>query len=158
MAVLLKEEGLHEKAQIYATDFNENVIKKAKEGIFSVENMKQYIRNYKKAGGEESFADYYTTKYDNVILDRSLKKRILFSDHNLVTDGVFGEMDMILCRNVLIYFNRELQNRVLRLFCNSLRDGGFLCLGSKETIMFSDCSCQFDAFVEKEKIYKKKVQ
>ncbi|MCP4695055.1 MAG: protein-glutamate O-methyltransferase CheR, partial [Desulfobacterales bacterium] len=128
MAILLKEEGLYENARIYATDFNEEVLLKAKEAIYPIDRLKDYTRNYKAAGGLESFADYYTARYDYVIMDRSLKKNILFSDHNLVTDGVFGEMDVIVCRNVLIYFNRELQNRVLTLFLDSLGERGFLCL------------------------------
>ncbi|MCP4689065.1 MAG: protein-glutamate O-methyltransferase CheR, partial [Desulfobacterales bacterium] len=108
------------------------------------------------AGGLESFADYYTARYDYVIMDRSLKKNILFSDHNLVTDGVFGEMDVIVCRNVLIYFNRELQNRVLTLFLDSLGERGFLCLGSKESIRLSKCTDHFEDLDKLEKIYRMK--
>ena len=156
MAILLQEEGLYEKTTIYATDFNENVIKKAKEGIYTAGNLKKYTYNYQKAGGQSSFADYYTAKYEYALINKSLKKNILFADHNLVTDGVFGEMDMIVSRNVLIYFNRDLQNRVIRLFRDSLRTDGFLCLGSKESIRFSEYADDFIDFVKKEKIYRKK--
>jgi chemotaxis protein methyltransferase CheR len=157
MAILLIEEELFERTQLYATDFNQVVIQKAKEATYPIESIKEYTANYQKAGGQSSFAEYYTAKYDSVILDQSLKKRIVFADHNLVTDGVFGEMNMIVCRNVLIYFNRELQNRVISLFYDSLCPGGFLCLGSKESLKFSDYAALFEPVVEKEKIYKKRV-
>jgi len=155
MAILLKEEGLYEKTQIYATDFNQDVLKKAKDGIYSIGNMKEYTRNYKKAGGLSSFADYYTARYDYAIMDNSLKENIVFADHNLATDEVFGEMNLIFCRNVLIYFTRELQDRVIRLFRDSLCEGGFLCLGSKESIRFSEHSGDFEDVALGEKIYRK---
>jgi len=157
MAILFKEEGLYEKTQIYATDLSQEAIKQAKEGVYSIDNIKQYTSNYQKAGGLASFADYYTARYDNAIMKGALKKKVVFSDHNLVTDGAFGEMDLILCRNVLIYFSRDLQNRVFRLFRDSLCGGGFLCLGSKESIRFSECSDDFEDVVTKEKIYRKKL-
>lgn len=156
MAILLREEGLYERAQIYATDFNQDVIKKAKDGIYPIGRMKAYTRNYKKAGGLSSFADYYTARYDHVIMENSLKENIVFADHNLATDMVFGEMNLILCRNVLIYFTRDLQNRVIGLFRDSLCDGGFLGLGSKESIRFSEYSSDFEDMVLGEKIYKKR--
>ncbi len=155
LAILLKEEGLYEKTRIYATDFNENALKKAKDGIYPIENMKEYTNNYKKSGGLCSFGDYYTAGHDHAIIERSLKSNIIFSDHNLTTDGVFGEIDMILCRNVLIYFNKKLQNKIFKLFHSSLGQGGFLCLGSKETIRLSECSTDFDDVMNREKIYKK---
>lgn len=157
VAIVLKEEGLYNRTQIYATDFNEKVIQKAKEGIYDIERLKMYTQNYQKAGGLASFADYYTARYEYVLMKKSLKKNITFSDHNLVTDGVFGEMNMILCRNVLIYFSRELQNRVFRLFKESLSNGGFLCVGTKESIRFSDISDDFEDVAKKEKIYRKKL-
>lgn len=156
MAILLKEEGLYEKARIYATDFNEEIIKKAKKGVYPIDRIKEHTSNYQKAGGRASFADYYTARYNFAVLDNSLKKNIVFADHNLVTDSVFGEMDVIMCRNVLIYFSRELQNRVFRLFRDSLCPGGFLCLGSKESVRFSEYSDDFEDFIKKEKIYMKK--
>ena len=155
MAILLREEGILDTSTIYATDVNEAVLAEAKKGVFPIDKMKDYTRNYKMAGGPASFADYYTARYDHTIVDRGLRKNIVFSDHNLVTDGVFGEMDLIICRNVLIYFNRELQDRVFGLFADSLRVGGFLCLGSKETMMFSKHAKHFESVVKKEKIYRR---
>jgi chemotaxis protein methyltransferase CheR len=157
MAIVLKEEGLYDRTQIYATDMNEVVLRQAREGIFSISHLKQYTTNYQKAGGQESFSDYYSAHYDHVVMDKSLKKRILFSDHNLATDGVFGEMNLIMCRNVLIYFDRDLQNRVFKLFRDSLCDGGYLCLGSKESIRLSTHSHVFNDIVKEEKIYQKKI-
>lgn len=156
MAILLKEEGLLEKTQIYATDFNALVLKRAKDGIYPINHIKEYTSNYQKAGGVNSFADYYTAQYDSVIVNSSLKERIVFADHNLVTDEVFGEMNVILCRNVLIYFTKKLQNRVVKLFLDSLTSAGFLCLGSKESLQFSEYTNQFKVFVAKEKIYQRK--
>ncbi|MDC7231903.1 MAG: protein-glutamate O-methyltransferase CheR [Spirochaetales bacterium] len=155
-AILLEEEGLLERVQIYATDFNEKILQKAKEGIYPVEEIRRYTENYQKAGGTESFSDYYTAHYDSAMIKKSLRNNILFSFHNLVTDGVFGEMNMVFCRNVLIYFNKDLQNRVLKLFHDSLIPGGFLCLGSKESLKFSDLEDRFEIISAKEKIYRKK--
>ncbi len=155
-AILMKEEGLYKTSLIYATDADDVVLGKAKSGVFAIDRMKDYTLNYRKAGGLASFADYYTARYDNAIMDNSLKKNIVFSNHNLVTDGVFGEMDMIICRNVFIYFNRDLQDRVFRLFSESLRPGGFLCLGTKETIRFSSFSDDFENVADHERIYRKK--
>ncbi len=155
MAILLKEEGLYDKTQIYATDMNEVVLKKAKDGIYDISRLKQYTANYQKAGGLESFSDYYIAHNEHVILDQSLKKNILFSEHNLATDGVFGEMNLIMCRNVLIYFNRELQNRVIQLFFDSLAPEGFLAIGSKESLLFSNNANDFKEIVKKEKIYQR---
>ena len=156
LAILLKEEGLYDRSQIYATDFNQVVLEKAKEGIYPVDHIKDYSINYQKAGGRGSLGDYYTAKYSSVILDRQLKERIVFADHNLVTDTVFGEMNMIVCRNVFIYFNKELQNRVIGLFMKSLRAGGFLCLGSKESLRFSKYSDAFETVGGKERIFRKR--
>jgi len=155
MAILLKEEGLYEKSRIYATDFDQAVLAKAKEGVYPIGSLKAYTRNYRDAGGLEPFADYYSARYEFVLLDRSLKENILFSDHNLVTDGVFGEMNLILCRNVLIYFRRELQDHVFELFRDSLCHNGILCLGAKETIRLSRHSEAFADLVKEEKIYRK---
>jgi chemotaxis protein methyltransferase CheR len=156
MAILLKEENLYEKSWIYATDFNEQVLKKAREGIYPIDMLKKYSYNYQRAGGTASLADYYTARYDFVIMENSLKRNIVFSDHNLVTDGVFAETDLILCRNVLIYFDAKLQNHVFKLFRDSLSEQGFLCLGSKETVKFSEYADDFEDTVGKEKIYRKK--
>lgn len=158
MAILLKEEGLLDKALIYATDVNEKVLKKAKEGIYPIDRIKEYTTNYQMSGGKASFADYYVAKYDAVIMDKSLKKNLVFSQHNLVTDGVFGEMHLIICRNVLIYFNKELQNSVISLFDESLIRKGLLCLGSKESLRFSKHVDHFSELVAKQKIYQKKIK
>ena len=156
LVILLKEEGLSGKFQIYATDFNELVLKKAKQGIFSLDRIKEYTLNYQKAGGLESFADYYTAHYDHAKIDDSLKKNIVFADHNLATDGAFGEMNLIMCRNVLIYFNRNLQNRAFGLFYDSLSHFGFLCLGTKEDLNFTQYANKFEVIAPKEKIYRKR--
>ena len=156
MAILLREESLYERAQIYATDFNDIVLQRAKEGIYPVESVKEYTLNYQRAGGKAAFVDYYTAHHHSIILDRSLKKNIVFANHNLETDGVFGEMHLILCRNVMIYFNRELQDRVIHLFHESLCRHGILGLGSKESIRFSAHAKYFDDLVADEKIYRKR--
>lgn len=157
LAILLKEEGIYNRAQIYATDFNVNIIEVAKKGIYPIDRIKDYTLNYQKAGGKHSFTDYYLAKYNSAIIDQSLKKNIVFAEHNLVTDTVFAEMHVIICRNVLIYFNRELQNKVLNLFDESLVHGGYLGLGSKETIQFSDQKDHYESISKEMKIYKKKV-
>lgn len=156
MGILLKEESLKDRVQIYATDFNELILQKAKDGIYPMDVVREYTANYQKSGGKQSFSDYYTADYESVVMKQSLRDQVLFSSHNLVTDGVFGEMNMICCRNVLIYFNRELQDKVLQLFYDSLCPGGFLCLGSKENIKFSAVSDKFETVSEREKIYRKK--
>ncbi len=156
LAILLKEENLYEKSSIYATDFNTAVLETAKKGIYPADDIKKSTKNYQKSGGKESFGNYYLADYGSAIFDRSLKENIVFANHNLVTDGVFGEMNLILCRNVLIYFNEKLQNRVFKLFYDSLRQNGFLCLGSKETINFSDIAEYFVPVVKDLKIYQKK--
>jgi chemotaxis protein methyltransferase CheR len=155
-AIILQEEGLYARARLFATDFNQVVLRRAKEGIFPIDRIKTYTANYQKAGGRESFADYYSARYDSAVMRRALKKNLIFASHDLATDGVFGDMDMVMCRNVLIYFERDLQNRALRLFRDSLASGGFLCLGSKESLQFSDCADDFDMFEPHQKIYRKK--
>lgn len=156
MAILLKEEGLYERCTIYATDFNQRALNQAKEGIFSTDMIRTYTNNYQKAGGQEAFSDYYTSKYDRVIMDQALKKNIVWANHNLVTDYVFAEMHMILCRNVLIYFNKDLQNRVQALFFESLINGGILCLGIKESLRFSDYANRYTELDRNQRIFKKK--
>ena len=156
MSILLEEEKMKHRAQLYATDFNEGILRQAKEGIYPIEVMKEYTANYQKAGGKGHFSDYYTADYDHVILKSRLRERVLFSSHNLVTDGVFGEMNLIFCRNVLIYFNRNLKNRVLNLFYDSLCAGGYLCLGSKESLKFTEWEDRFEQVDPRETIYRKK--
>jgi chemotaxis protein methyltransferase CheR len=157
MAILLQEEGLYDRSTIFATDFNEAVLDKARESIYALRNIRQYTLNYMSAGGTRSFGDYYHAKYESAIMNPSLKSRITFASHNLATDGVFGEMHVIFCRNVLIYFDCELQNRVLGLFAESLAPGGFLCLGSKETLQCSDMADHFKIIDERAKIFQKRL-
>jgi chemotaxis protein methyltransferase CheR len=156
MAILLKEEGLYDRSRIYATDLNEKVLHMAKDGIYPLKVIQQSSKNYVTSGGTSSFSSYCTTLYDHLIIDRDLKGNVIFSDHNLAQDSSFGEMDMIVCRNVLIYFDKKLQNRVLALLEQSLAPGGFLCLGNKESIRFADCFSEFHEAVKGQKIYVKK--
>ena len=156
LAILLKEEGLYKRATIFATDFNDWALEQAKQGIYSIDNIKKCTSNYQKAGGTNSFSEYYHAKYDSIVIDKSLRKNVTFANHNLVIDGIFSEMHLILCRNVLIYFDKTLQNRVLNLFNGSLVYGGFLCLGNKESLLFSDIQDKFDPVEERERIYQKK--
>ena len=157
MCILFHEEEVSGKRiQIYATDFNDLVLDKARQAIYPVEVVKEYTANYQKAGGLSSFAEYYAADYESVKINPPLRDRVLFSAHNLATDGVFAEMNIIFCRNVLIYFNKDLQNKVMKLFYDSLCPGGFLCLGPKESLRFTDYADKFDVVGEKERIYRKK--
>ncbi|MFZ6009068.1 MAG: CheR family methyltransferase, partial [Bacteroidota bacterium] len=156
LAIILKEEGLSDRSTIYATDFNQQAIDQAKEGIFSNEAMKKYTLNYQRSGGKEPFSNYYKSAYNRAIMDQSLKKKIVWANHNLVTDSVFAEVHLIFCRNVLIYFTRELQNLVQRLFVDSLVSGGILCLGAKESLRFTDAEGMYDGLNLKQRIFKKK--
>ena len=137
MGILLREEGLHERCRIYATDMNEAVLAKAKSGIFPLAAMKEYTKNYIDAGGTRAFSEYYTARYENVLFQPSLTQNVVFAQHNLVTDSSFNEFQAILCRNVMIYFNRSLQDRVHGLLYDSLCHFGFLGLGTKESIKFT---------------------
>lgn len=155
MAILLREEGLLERTIIYATDINPNSLEKAKQGIYSMQAMRDYERNYIAAGGERSFSDYYTCAYGNAILDSSLRENVTFADHSLATDSVFSETQLISCRNVLIYFNKQLQDRALGLFHESLCHRGFLGLGSKESLDFSAYAGHFEALNRPERVFRK---
>ncbi len=156
LAIMLKEEGVLERATIYATDFNDESLEKAREGVYEVVKLQEATRNYQQTGGKTSFSEYYHAHYGVAALDGSLKRRVVFANHNLASDSVFGEMHFVFCRNVLIYFNRELQNRALGLFSDSLVHGGFLCLGAKEDLQFTSVHNRFDVVHEKARIYKKK--
>ncbi len=156
VAIILQEEGLYDRTTIYATDFNQKVLNKAKEGIFSNELIKEYTLNYQLSGGKEPFSNYYTSDYGHAIMKQSLKRNIVWSNHNLVTDSVFAEVHLVLCRNVLIYFDRDLQNKVQRLFFNSLINGGILCLGAKESLRFTDLFSQYTELDKQHRIFKKK--
>lgn len=152
LAILLHEEKLYEKTRIYATDINEDILEEAKEGKISLHYMQQYTRNYFQAGGQKEFSKYYKVEGDYVHLHPFLQKNIVFAHHNLATDHSFNEFDVVFCRNVLIYFNKDLKNRVFQLFFDSLKAGGFLGLGSQESIMTSQHFSEVDY---KNKLYKK---
>ncbi|MGN0020760.1 MAG: CheR family methyltransferase [Sphingobacterium hotanense] len=151
-AILLKECGLLERSLIYATDLNPSVIERASSGVFTMESVREYVENYARAGGAEGLSAHYAANHGFVKFNSSLKSRMVFSTHNLVSDASFNSFQLILCRNVLIYFNRSLQNRVIQLFLNSLENGGFLGLGSKETLVFSPLASRFQR-VGQEKIW-----
>ena len=155
LAILMEEEGLGTRATFFATDFNDAALGKAKEGIFDLSNVQQYTKNYQQAGGKRSFSDYYHAHYGAMAIKNALKEKITFANHNLVTDQVFSETHLICCRNVLIYFNRELQERVLGLFYDSLVNGGYLCLGLKESLLFSGYQEKFKEIDRKNKIFQK---
>lgn len=155
MAILLTEEGLYDKARIYATDINETVLQRARDGIFPLERMQEYTENYIRAGGTQSFSEYYTAKYDGALFNPSLMKNVVFSQHNLVTDRSFSEFNAILCRNVLIYFDKALQNKVHDLFYESLVNFGVLGLGSKESLRFSKFEDCYEQLHVREKLYRK---
>lgn len=155
IAILLKEEGLLDRTVIYATDINQRALQTAKEGIYKMQLMKAYTTNYQKAGGIREFSEYYTAKYDAVLIDKSLKQNIVFAIHNLTADRSFNEFQLILCRNVMIYFNQSLQNKVINLFYDSLSPFGFLALGNKESLLFSDKQKHFSEVDKREKIYRK---
>jgi chemotaxis protein methyltransferase CheR len=156
MAILLEEEGLLKRTRIYATDFNNHSLEIAKKGIYPADKMKLFTKNYIDSGGKASFADYYQANYNSAMIRKSLKDNITFANHNLMKDQVFAQMNLIVCRNVLIYFNNELQNRTLTLFKESLVNRGYLVLGDKETINFTNVKNDFEECCSKERIYRKK--
>jgi chemotaxis protein methyltransferase CheR len=155
MAILLEEEGLLERSRIYATDINDAVLQQARDGIFPLNRMQEYTENYIRAGGRRSFSEYYTAKYDGALFSPALTRNVVFSQHNLVTDRSFSEFNVIFCRNVLIYFDRELQNRVHQLFYDSLAMFGILALGSKESLRFSQYEPCYEKLHPREKLYRK---
>ncbi len=155
LAILFKEEGLYDRTTFFATDFNANIVEKAKAGIYSLENLQGYTANYQKAGGNAAFSSYFHAEYGSAIIDGSLKKNITFALHNLATDGVFGEMHLIICRNVLIYFDAALQARVFSLFDDSLTHGGILAIGSKESHSPSGLTDCYEAINAKWRLFKK---
>ncbi len=154
MAILLKEANLYHKSLIYGTDLNPSVLETARTGVFPLQQMKLYSENYILSGGKKDFSDYYTANYDSVKFDKSLQEKLILSTHNLVSDSSFNSFQLIICRNVLIYFDRGLQERVFRLFDNSLENLGFLALGAKETLRFSKLDKNFQQ-VDDQKIWKK---
>ena len=156
MAIVLKEAGLFDRATLYATDFNDEALARARAGIYDIEKIKEATRNYQQVGGTGAFSDYYHAAYNAAAMDAALRQRIVFSNHNLMSDGIFGDMHLVFCRNVLIYFNRELQNRVLTLLTDSLVHGGFLCLGTKEDLQLSGHFDRYEVIDRKAQIYRKR--
>ncbi len=154
-AILFADENLYNRSFFYGTDINSDVLKIAKSGIYELTKMKQNSDNYRISGAINSLSKYYTAKYDAVSIKHSIKKNVLFSIHNLVSDGSFSQFQVISCRNVLIYFNVELQNKVIELFYNSLASFGFLCLGSKESIRNTDLKNRFKIIDKKNNIYQR---
>jgi chemotaxis protein methyltransferase CheR len=155
MAILLQEEGLYNRCRLYATDMSDMVLRKARAGIFSLESMQEYTQNYLQAGGKHSFSEYYTAAYDHALFRSSLKENIVFSQHNLAIDGSFNEFNVILCRNVLIYFNPVLQERVHNLLYESLSRFGVLGLGRQESLKFTPHEQHYEALEKREKLYRR---
>ena len=155
LAIVLREEGLLERSIVYATDINARSLDRAKQGIFPAASVRQYTENYQKSGGKTAFSDYYTAAYDSALFDPTLRKNVTFADHSLATDSVFSETHLILCRNVIIYFNKTLQDRALGLFHEALCHRGFLGLGSKESIDFSAHAASFEPFDKPHRLFRK---
>ena len=158
LAICLHEEGLYERSTIFATDFNDEALRIAEKGIYELSEARGFTESYQEAGGKASFADYYQASYNCLAIDSKLKRRITFANHNLATDGVFSEVHLVVCRNVLIYFDKELQSQVFGLFHDSLVRGGFLCLGSGESLLFSGRQSSFHETDCAQRIYQKKYQ
>ena len=156
LAILLREAGLLERTLIYATDINPHTLQKAEAGVYGIERVASFTENHRQSGATRSLSDYYTAAYGKVVLDRSLRQSIVFSDHSLATDSVFAEVQLVSCRNVLIYFNRGLQDRALGLFREALCRKGFLGIGAKESVRFSAHADAFVPFVREDRIYQKK--
>lgn len=156
LAIVLREEGLLERSLIYATDINPEALHKAERGIYALDRVAAFSEAYRQAGGRGSLSDYFTAAYDAVVFDKSLRKRVVFSDHSLATDQVFAEVQLVSCRNVLIYFNRSLQDRAIGLFHAALSHRGFLGLGAKESLRFTDFADAFEVVAPKERVYRKR--
>ena len=157
VAIMLAEDGLIGRCRIYGTDINETVLQRAREGIYPLELMRRCTQNYIQAGGMRSFSEYYTAAYDNAIFRPALREQVVFAKHNLVTDGPFNEFNLILCRNVLIYFNRALQDRVHRLLYDSLANFGVLGLGAKETLSLTPLEDRYQELVAPHRLYRRVV-
>ena len=155
LAILLREEGLYERCRIYATDISHSVLRKARDGIFPLSAMREYTNNYHQAGGAHEFSDYYTAQYDNAIFSPKLRNNVVFSEHNLATDGSFNEFQVILCRNVMIYFNKDLQARVHNLLYDSLSMFGVFGLGNKESLKFTPRAESYQHLNHNDKLYRK---
>ena len=155
LAILLQEEKLHPKCRIYATDISQAVLRRARDGIFPLAAMKDYTNNYHQGGGVHEFSDYYTAQYDSVIFSSGLRNNVVFSEHNLATDGSFNEFQVILCRNVMIYFNKDLQARVHNLLYDSLSMLGVFGLGNKESLKFTPRAAFYEPINENDRLYRK---
>jgi len=155
MAILLQEEGLYERSRIYATDINEAVLQRAKDGIFPLSSMQENTANYIAAGGKGTFSGYYTARYDYALFRPALRENVVFAQHNLVTDASFNHFNVIFCRNVLIYFNNQLQDRVQELFLNSMEVFGILGLGKKETIRYTPVTDNYEELDAEERLYRR---
>ncbi|WP_257385593.1 CheR family methyltransferase [Tahibacter caeni] len=155
MAILLREEGLLERSLIYATDINPNALRRAEAGVYDAAKVPDFTANHRRSGGHSSLSDYYSAAYDRVIFDKRLRRHIVFSDHSLATDSVFAEVQLVSCRNVLIYFDRELQSRALDLFYEALCRKGFLGIGLRESLRFSSHADAFAEFAREDRIYRK---
>ena len=154
-AILLAEEGLLERTRIYATDINDESLRKAQKGVYSLDRMKQFTLNHRMAGGHGSLSDYYHASKDSAVMSPELKQHITFADHSLATDSIFSEVQLVSCRNVLIYFDKTLQDRALGLFNDALCRRGFLCLGTKESVRFSAHAHRFQEVSGEQKIYRR---
>ena len=156
LAILLHEEKLLSRTLIYATDINAHALEKAEAGVYGIDRIAGFTVNHRNAGGHGSLADFYSAAYGNAVFDKALRSHVVFSDHSLATDSVFAEVQLVSCRNVLIYFNRELQDRALGLFREALCRKGFLGLGSKESLRFSSHADDFDTVVAGDRIYQRR--
>jgi chemotaxis protein methyltransferase CheR len=156
LAILLREEGLLDRTIIYATDINPETLAKAESGVYAADRMPAFTENHRRSGAQRSLSDYYTAHYGRAVLDKSLRNNVVFSDHSLATDSVFAEVQLVSCRNVLIYFNRDLQDRAIGLFREALCRQGFLGIGARESLRFSIHTDAFDDFVKPERLFRKR--
>lgn len=157
LAILFREEGLEERTMFYATDINTDALRKAEAGVYDLDRIALFTANHQRSGGKSSLSDYYTAAYGAAVFDKTLRKRTVFSDHTLASDAVFAEVHLVCCRNVLIYFNRDLQDRAVGLFKDSLVRKGFLGLGSKESLHFSAHGPDFSEFDREQRLYQKRL-
>lgn len=156
LAILLREEGLLDRTLLYGTDINAGALQRAEAGVYDVDRLASFTENHRKSGGRSSLSDYYTAAYGRAVFDKTLKRHIVFSDHSLATDSVFAEVHLVSCRNVLIYFNRDLQERAIGLFRDALVRRGFLGLGAKETLRFTSHAEAFEDFVPQDRVFRRK--
>ncbi|NBW07133.1 MAG: protein-glutamate O-methyltransferase CheR [Caulobacteraceae bacterium] len=156
LAILFKEEGLFDRTLFYATDINPDALRAAEAGVYALDRIRKFTENHQRSGGRSSLSDYYTADYGRAVFDKSLRSRVVFADHSLVTDAVFAEVQFVSCRNVMIYFDRDLQDRAIGLFRDALPRGGVLGLGSRESLRFSRHADAFTEMAGPEKIYRKR--